>query len=81
MPPLSGRSAGSLPTLVSLGKLLHLIPAAIKSRHAKRGAEWAINAASMALEEGEGEEEPAPELMFKLILSVGLVLLGGVFAG
>lgn len=82
MPPVIARRTAALPTIVSLSKLLHLIPAALNSKHAKRGAQLAMAAgATLAEHDGEGGEEAGTEKMAKLIFSVGLVLLGGVFAG
>lgn len=82
MPPILARRSASIPTLFSLSKLIHLVPAAIKQgSHVKRDNEWIVNTAVGVLNESVGEDGPHPELMFKLLLSVGLVLLGGVFAG
>lgn len=68
--------ASSAATVVSISKLLHLIPAALSSAHVKRGVEFAVN----KMEE-EGPPEDSPEYMLKLILAAVFVLLGGVFAG
>lgn len=77
MAPVSFRRspASSLPTVVSLSKLLHLIPHAFSNQHVKRGLQ-------VAMKEHEPEVPgESPEYMLKLLLSVVLVLLGGVFAG
>lgn len=77
MAPISMRrtTASSLPTVVSLSKLLHLIPHAFSNEHVKRGFQ-------VAMKETEPEiPEDSPEYMLKLLFSVALVLLGGVFAG
>ncbi|WWC71592.1 uncharacterized protein I206_105550 [Kwoniella pini CBS 10737] len=68
MPPLA-RSA-TLPTLLSLTRLLHAIP--------KRSEEWVI-AASKPIEPEDPPDSPA--FWWKLGLSVVFVLSGGVFAG
>lgn len=78
MAPVSIRRspASSAATVVSLSKLLHVIPAILSSRHVKRGVEFAI-----AKTEEEGPPEDSPEYMFKATLAMVFVLLGGVFAG
>jgi hypothetical protein len=82
MPPVLARRSASIPTLVSLSKLFHLVPAALKSRHAERSTEWAVTAAALAMESSEGGEgQGTGSVMFKLVFSMFLVLLGGVFAG
>jgi len=82
MPPVLARRTASIPTLFSLSRLAHLVPAALEKRHEKRSTtEWAVTAAAIALNEGEGGGDNSAGLMFKLLLSVALVLLGGVFAG
>lgn len=71
--------ASSAATVVSLSKLLHLVPAILSNSHVKRGTEFVI-----AGHGGGGEEGPpaeSPEYMFKLVMAMAFVILGGVFAG
>lgn len=83
MPPLTRlrirRGPSSLPTVISLSKLLH-VGTSLASR--------SLAAPYGAFESAEGTKPEAPEdppgspnFVWKLGLSVGLVLLGGVFAG
>jgi metal transporter CNNM len=90
------RSA-AVPTLLSITRLLRLLPSAvsesvssIKTHIASKRAygEWGLvelAAISTQLAEAEPEapEDPpgSPQFVWKLVLSVCLVLLGGVFAG
>ena len=85
MPPAIPRRSlrSSLPTLLSLSKLFHLIPQAAtsSSRHKLTGgADWAVNAAANAPIEPEDPPD-SPIFWWKLGLSICLVLAGGVFAG
>ncbi|ORY35604.1 hypothetical protein BCR39DRAFT_511086 [Naematelia encephala] len=85
MPPVSGRSlSSSLPTLLSLSKLLQAVPQAI-SRH-KRSTDVIGSGVMMHLATAKAPIEPedppdSPIFWWKLGFSAGLVLLGGVFAG
>ncbi|WVO13451.1 hypothetical protein L204_101067 [Cryptococcus depauperatus] len=74
MPPLLKRTAkASLPTLISLSKLIHLIP--------RFNQQWSLEAAP-ATGPIEPEDPPdSPKFWYKLGLSIVLVLAGGVFAG
>ncbi|GFZ49498.1 Protein MAM3 [Saitozyma sp. JCM 24511] len=90
MPPLTRgpAAARSLPTLLSISKLLHLVPAAITSSpHMQKRNGWTSSGMSYLAEAGGGgtiepEDPPdSPQFWWKFGLSVGLVLLGGVFAG
>lgn len=97
MPPLTTRgfsvrrtpSAG-IATLVSLTKLARLVPEALSKRDQFQSPYGAYNAGLSAeygygtfAKEPEAPETPpgSPDFVWKLVLSVGLVLLGGVFAG
>ena len=90
MPPAPLRlrrpGSSSLPTLISLSKLLSLA----NPRNFKRAAEWSaqgtLTAAALASTMAESPDEPedppgSPQFVWKLCFSAGLVLLGGVFAG
>ena len=80
MPVLPRRSlSSSLPTLLSLSKLLQHIP----RQHTKRAASWAHVAVDAMSEKPIDPEDPpgSPAFWWKLGLSVVLVLAGGVFAG
>lgn len=70
--------ASSAATVVSLSKLLHLVPAILSNSHVKRGSEFVI-----AGHGGHAEDPPAesPEYMFKLVMALAFVILGGIFAG
>ncbi|RSH88705.1 hypothetical protein EHS25_002932 [Saitozyma podzolica] len=90
MPPLTRgpAAARSIPTLLSISKLLHLVPAAItSSSHLQKRNTWSNAGMSYLAEAGGGgavepEDPPdSPQFWWKFGLSVGLVLLGGVFAG
>ncbi|WVQ81861.1 hypothetical protein IAT38_003988 [Cryptococcus sp. DSM 104549] len=72
MPPLIRRATqASLPTLISLTKLVHLIP--------RSSSQWTTLDASAPI---EPEDPPdSPIFWWKLGLSMVLVLAGGVFAG
>lgn len=77
MPVLPRRAAASsLPTLLSITKLIQAIP---RSGTFKRSSEWAVTLAEKPI---EPEDPPdSPVFWWKLGLSVVLVLAGGVFAG
>ena len=83
-----GHSAG-IATLVSLTKLAWIVPDAISglSKRNVYDSQAALlfehGAYGAFAKEPEAPETPpgSPDFVWKLILSVGLVLLGGVFAG
>ena len=97
MPPVLGlarsrRASAAVPTLLSISKLLRLIPSALnsavtsaRSLDKRAYAQWGLTElATLAKEkEPESPEDPpgSPKFLWKLVLSVCLVLLGGVFAG
>ncbi|KLT40691.1 DUF21-domain-containing protein [Cutaneotrichosporon oleaginosum] len=80
MAPVSIRRspASSAATVVSLSKLLHIVPAVLSNAHVKRGAEFVIAGHGGG---GEGPPTESPEYMFKLIMALAFVILGGIFAG
>ncbi len=88
MPVLISRRpvASAFPTLLSLSKVLHIIPS-LTSRptrqHLKRGAEWSAGVSTILVDVPIEPEDPpdSPIFWWKLGLSVCLVLAGGVFAG
>ena len=72
MPPtpnIRRNPVSTVPTVAALYRLFGAVP-----EIAKRGFQ-------MQLEEGGGEDEPGSEKAVKLVIAIGLVLLGGVFAG
>ncbi|KAI9637481.1 uncharacterized protein MKK02DRAFT_23698 [Dioszegia hungarica] len=97
MPPVLGlarsrRASAAVPTLLSISKLLRLIPSALnsavtsaRSLDKRAYVQWGLTElATLAKEkEPEAPEDPpgSPKFLWKLVLSVCLVLLGGVFAG
>ena len=100
MPPLAPArgfsprrtTSASVATLVSLTKLVRLVPDALSKRNQIAYAYGAYGAGTAAGDYGYGAmgkgeaDEPetppgSPDFVWKLVLSVGLVLLGGVFAG
>ena len=82
MPRLTQRyRLSSLPILLSLSKLFSLpFSLARPTSNNLRTTLWAVNAAKEAPIETEDPPD-SPIFWWKLGLSVGLVLLGGVFAG
>lgn len=84
MPPLAAHRtlSSALPTLLSLSKLIHLVPS-LGSRSAHRLLIGdTSNVAFLADARIEPEDPPdSPIFWWKLGLSVCLVLSGGVFAG
>ncbi|KAK4688587.1 metal transporter CNNM, partial [Tremellales sp. Uapishka_1] len=89
MPPLRRSAKAALPTLLSITKLFQLVPQLFSNTVAsspglmKRGGAWGTSAVQMLAEAPEGPEDPpgSPQFIFKLVISAGLVLAGGVFAG
>jgi metal transporter CNNM len=90
MPPLTrSHPSTRIPTVLSLSKLLTLVPPLLTGntarQHLKRGGEWATVGITLAADTAapiEPEDPPdSPEFWWKLSLSVVLVLAGGVFAG
>ena len=88
MPPLTPHRprSSSLPTLLSLSKLISIIPATTlfsARTQLKRNAGWTDGALSVLMDAPMEPEDPpdSPIFWWKLGLSVCLVLSGGVFAG
>lgn len=92
MAPLIRRTASpgstKLPILLSLSKLLHFIPALLFGTGSSTNSLYKRDDDYFStLKHKDGgvispEDPPdSPQFMFKLILSVVLVLAGGVFAG
>lgn len=71
------RTASSLPTLLSLSKLIHVVPNLV-SGHVKRD-QFVIATSGHG---GKDRVEPgSPDFYMKLAISMTLVVVGGVFAG
>ncbi|WOO83829.1 Protein MAM3 [Vanrija pseudolonga] len=74
---LNRRTASSLPTLLSLSKLIHVVPNLV-SEHVKRD-QFVIATSGHG---GKERVEPgSPDFYMKLAISMTLVVVGGVFAG
>lgn len=72
MPPTANirrTPVSTVPTVAALYRLFGAVP-----QIAKRSFQ-------VQLEEGGADDEPAPEKLVKLLIAMGLILLGGVFAG
>ncbi|KAL1406303.1 hypothetical protein Q8F55_007999 [Vanrija albida] len=71
------RTASSLPTLLSLSKLIHVVPNLV-SEHVKRD-QFVVS--TLGHGEGRRVEWGSPDWYMKLAISMTLVIVGGVFAG
>lgn len=94
MPPLSRLPAGrarSLPTVLSLSKLVQLAPALISrstsylTKRTGGSEQWAAtqlgSTAATILAEKPEDPPGSPDFTWKLLVSIALVIVGGVFAG